>query len=142
MSNLDLLSRPDILLISAATIVIVFAIVITAIVQGSPETPFSQVITAGPVWPTNSWMCTSTDDFIVHSTLIAYGNGATIGIFVSGHGTQPDFEFDPLKMQSFSIGGPGGSSVIIEKKSGALVSGFITMETASEATASCESLNR
>ncbi len=140
MSNLELLSRSDILLISAATIIIVFAIVITAIVQGSPEVAMAQIITAGPVWPTNAWLCTSTADYIVHSTLIAYGDGATVQIFVSGLGTQPDFKFEPREMQSFSIGGPAGSSVVITKNSGSL-SGFLTMQTASNAIASCEAIS-
>jgi len=141
MSTLDLLSRSDILLISAATIVIVFAIVITAIVQGSPEIPFSQIITAGPVWPADAWMCTSTADFIIHSTLIAYGEGGTIQIFVSGLGTQPNFKFEPLVMQSFSIGGAADTSVIIKRNSG-MVTGFLTMQTTSDATASCESISQ
>ena len=140
MSTLDLLSRSDILLISAATIVIVFAIVITAVVQGAPDIPFSQVITAGPVWPADAWICTSTADFIVHNTLIAYGDGGTIQIFVSGLGTQPNFKLEPLVMQSFSVGGPGGSSVIIQRNSG-VVTGFLTMQTTSDAVASCESLS-
>jgi len=143
MSNLELLSRSDILLISAATIVIVFAIVITAIVQGSPELPFAQVITAGPVWPTDAWLCTSTAAFIVHSTLIAYGDdGATIQIFVSGQGTQPDYKFEPRIMQSFSVGGAADTSVIIQKNTGGAVSGFITLNTESDAKASCEPLRR
>ena len=141
MSTLDLLSRSDILLISAATIVIVFAIVITAVVQGSPEIPFSQIITAGPIWPADAWICTSTADFIIHNTLIAYGEGGTIQIFVSGLGTQPNFKFEPLVMQSFSIGGAADTSVIIKRNSG-IVTGFLTMQTTSDATASCESLSQ
>ena len=140
MSTLDLLSRSDILLISAATIVIVFAIVITAVVQGSPETPFSQVITVGPVWSADAWLCTSTADFIIDATLIAYNEGGTLQIFVSGQGTQPAFKFEPREMLSLSIGGPASSSVVITKNSGSL-SGFLTMQTASNAIASCEAIS-
>jgi len=141
MSTLDLLSRSDILLISAATIVIVFAIVITAIVQGTPEIPFSQVITAGPVWTTDTWLCTSTADFIIDAALIAYGEGGTLQIYVSGLGTQPNFKFEPLIMQSFSIGGAGDSSVMITRNSG-VVTGFLTLQTTSDAIASCEAITR
>ncbi len=141
MSTLDLLSRSDILLVSAATIIIVFAIVITSVIQGTPEIPFSQVVTAGPVWPTDTWLCTSTADFIIHSTLISYGDRNTIQIYVSGQGTQPDFEFEPLKMQSFSIGGPGGSSIMIKKNAGT-VTGFLTLQTTSNAIANCEAITR
>ena len=141
MSTLDLLSRSDILLVSAATIVIVFAIVITAIVQGTPEIPFSQVITAGPVLTTDTWLCTSTADFIIDATLIAYGEGGTLQIYVSGLGTQPNFKFEPLTMQSFSIGGPGDSSVMIKRNSG-VVTGFLTLQTTSNAIASCEAITR
>ena len=142
MSTLELLSRSDVLLIAAATIIIIFAIVITAVVQGTPGTPFAQITTVGPVWTTDAWLCTSTSDFIVHNTLIAYGKdgGASIEIFVSGQGTQPDFKFAPRDMQSFSIGGPAGSSVVITKNSGSL-SGFLTIQTASNAIASCEAIS-
>ena len=43
-------AKPNILLVSVSTAIIIFAIVITATVQGPPEKAFSQVITVGPVW--------------------------------------------------------------------------------------------
>ncbi len=103
----------NVFLISASTIVIIFAIVITATVQSSTvqdstaEKPFSQVITAGPVWPTNGWVCTSDEDYVVDAVLISYGDTPSyLQIEISGQGGQPDFEFTPSKMETFSVGGP------------------------------------
>jgi len=93
------LTGPDVFLISASTIVIIFAIVITATVQSSTvqapttENAFSQVITVGPVWPTNSWVCTSNADYTVNAVLISYGDTPSyLEIDISGLGGQPDFE--------------------------------------------------
>ncbi len=86
MSKLDYFSRSDVTLIGAAVIIIVFAIVITAAAQGGPETPFSQIITVGPVWHSGTWICTSSDEFMVHGVLIAYEASSGMEITVSGVG--------------------------------------------------------
>ena len=69
---LSFFSKPSVLFVSAATVIIIFTIVITATVQGVPEKPFSQVIIAGQVWVTDSWICTSDAVFTIDAVLIAY----------------------------------------------------------------------
>ncbi len=140
----------NVFLVSASTIVIIFAIVITATVQSSTvqsstvqsstaEKAFSQVITVGPVWPTNGWVCTSDADYIVNAVLISYGDTPSyLEIVISGIGGQPDFEFTPSKMETFSIGGPAGSTMTISSRGD--ISGYITLQTLSNAKASCISL--
>ena len=132
----------NIFLVSASTIVIIFAIVITATVQNSTvqvptaEGAFSQIITVGPVWPTNGWICTSNADYIVDAVLISYGDTPSyLEILISGLGGQPDFELTPLKMETFSVGGPAGSTMTIFSMGE--ISGYITLQTMLNANASC-----
>jgi len=139
------LTNSNVFLVSAATIVIIFAIVITATVQNStfasPNTvkSFSQVITAGPVWPTNGWVCTSDADYVVDAVLISYGNSPSyLEIQISGRGGQPDFEFTPFEMETFSVGGSAGSTMTIISRGE--ISGYITLQTLSNVKASCISL--
>jgi len=133
--NLSQLARPDVFLVSAATVIIIFAIVITAAVQGPPET-FSQVIIVGPVWPSNVWTCTSDANYMVNAVLNTYGNTTSyLTITVSGQGSQPDFAFTPLKMETFSVGGPADSTMTIS--SIGIITGYITLQTMSDAVASC-----
>ena len=127
----------NLFLTAAATIIIIFAIGITAAVQGPSGEPFSQVITVGPVWNTNTWLCTSDAEFMVHAILIGYADDSGLTIFQSGAGTQPDFIFTPREMQSFSLGGIADSTIRITNVGGT-VSGFITLQTANGATANCE----
>lgn len=131
------LSRTDVTLIGAAVIIIVFAIIITAAVEASnPTETFSKVQTYGPVWRSDTWICTSTEEFIVHGVLVAYADGVGLTIAVSGKGTQPDFRFDRNEMKTFTIGGPADSSIRISRSLGSL-SGFLTLQTSSGAIASC-----
>ena len=124
-----------ILFVCAATIIIIFTIVITASVQNSTMSTFSQVITAGPVWNSDSWSCTSDAEYIVHATLIAYDENNMLTIFLNTQGTQPDFQLTPLEIQSFTVGGQADSTLTITRVG--QVSGFITLQTTSGATASC-----
>jgi len=91
------------------------------------------------VWNTNTWICTSTEEFLVHGVLISYTEGAGLTINVSGQGTQPDFRFAPGEMKSFSIGGPADSSIQITRSVG-VITGFLTLQTSTDAIASCEQL--
>jgi len=138
-------TNPNVFLVSASTIVIIFAIVITATVQNSTvqaptaEKAFSQIITVGPVWPTSVWTCTSDADYIVNAVLVSYGDTPSyLEISISGLGGQPDLEFTPSKMETLSVGGPAGSTMTIS--SIGEISGFITLQTLSNANASCISL--
>jgi len=132
---LSFFSKPSVLFVSAATVIIIFTIVITATVQGVPEKPFSQVITAGPVWATDGWICTSDAAFTIDAVLIAYDEPNQLIIIHSDRGTQPDFELTLLKMQSFTVGGSADSSITISKVG--MISGFITLQTTSDARAGC-----
>ena len=105
----------------------------------SSSESFSQVFTVGPVWRSDTWLCTSDAEFIVHAVLIGYERPSAIEIFVSGSGSQPDFIFPPNEMQSFSIGSSADSSIRITR-SGGVVTGFLTLQTMSDATASCEQI--
>jgi len=139
MSTVGYLSRSDVTLVGAAVIIIVFAIVITAAAQGSTEQPFSQILTVGPVWHTGNWLCTSTEEFMVHGVLIAYQDSSGLEINISGLGNQPDFVFQLREMKTFSIGGSADSTVRLSTTNG-ILSGFITLQTASGATASCQEI--
>ena len=136
MSTMNYLSRPDVTLVGGAVIIIIFALVITTTIQASNEESFSQIMTVGPVWHTGTWLCTSTAEFIVHGVLIAYEEPSGLQIFVSGVGRQPDFLFNQREMITFSIGGEAGSSIQLSRSVGTL-SGFLTLQTTSAATATC-----
>jgi len=130
-------AKANTFLISISTAIIIFAIVITATVQGPSEKAFSQVITVGPVWTTTGWSCTSNADYMVHGVLVSYGDSISVlKIAISGKGVQPDLRFTPLEMQSFSIGAPADSAMSIEIGRGT-ITGFLTLQTISDATASC-----
>jgi len=139
MSFLNLLARADVFLVGSATAIIIFAIVITAAVQVAPEQSFSQIMTVGPVWRTDTWICTSDAEFMIHGTLSAYEENSRLEIFVSGQGLQPDFGIEPFEMKTFSIGGPADSSIRISNYAGE-ITGFITLQTESGAKASCEAV--
>ena len=132
---LSFFSKPSVLIVSAATVIIIFTIVITASIQSSTMETFSQVITVGPVWNTNSWTCTSDADYILHATLITYDEDNMLTISHTTRGSQPDFRLTPLEMQSFSVGGTADSIITIAKRGS--TSGYITLQTTSGATASC-----
>jgi len=123
----------------ASVIVIIFAIAITAIIQAppkpeKPEKPFSQIITVGPVWATNTWSCTSDADFIVYGTVRAL-TGAQLTIWISGLGSQSLYTFDPSNLYSFTVGSPAGHTMTLTRAG--TVTGWITLQTTSGATASC-----
>jgi len=122
------------LLIIGATLVIIFAIVIAAIIHGTPEKPFSQIITVGPVWATETWSCTSDADFIVYGTVRAL-TGAQLTIWISGLGSQSLYTFDPSNLYSFTVGSPAGHTMTLTRAG--TVTGWITLQTTSGATASC-----
>ena len=136
MSTIGYLTRSDVTLVGGAVIIIIFALVITATVQASNEESFSQIMTVGPVWHTGTWLCTSTAEFIVHGVLIAYEEPSGLQIFISGVGRQPDFLFNQREMITFSVGGEADSSIRLTTSTG-VISGFLTLQTTSGATAAC-----
>ena len=125
----------------SAVAVIIFAIVIsisyqTQILLSENNTEsFSKVITVGPVWNTNSWTCTSDKDFITHGIL----RGVALSEFsigVSDQGTQSLYTFSyDGQPESFSVGTKANQSMTITRTG--TVTGFITIQTLSDAKASC-----
>lgn len=128
------LFRYQIFLVISAVIVIVFAIAISSAIQEKPEKPFSKIITFGPVWEKTIWSCTSDRDFIIHGALRGL-QGAQIAINISNLGTQSFYSFDPERMESFSVGAPAGHTLVLTRTG--TVSGWLTLQTVSDATASC-----
>lgn len=122
----------------ASVVIIVFAIVITAMVQNQTrkqESSFSKIITVGPVWDTVSWVCASDKDFVVHGVLRGL-EGAQLSIAISDLGTQSLLLLDPKKMETFTVGSPGGHTMTISSSEGP-VTGWLTLETSSDAKATC-----
>ncbi len=128
------LARSDVMLVGGATIIIIFAIIITAVVQGQPET-FSQVQTFGPVWNNPTWTCTSDKDFMIHGVLRGISAGQ-LRITISGHGSQGLYDFTPGgSIKTFSVGADGGESITLIREG--TVTGWLTLQTMSGAMASC-----
>jgi len=121
--------------IAAAVVIIVFAIAITAAVQGTPDKPMSQIITVGPVWNTDSWECTSDADFMVHAALRGIGEIPMIEINIQDHGTQSFYSLNIGESETFSIGNQADKTITITRTG--TVTGFITLQTTSNAQASC-----
>jgi len=95
---------------------------------------FSQILTVGPVWTTDSWLCTSDADFMVYGTLRGLA-GSLLEIDISGIGIQSLYALEEGQMESFSVGAPGGHQVVITRSG--TVTGFITIQTISGAEANC-----
>ncbi len=131
MGSID---RSLILLVAIAVVIIIFAIVVTAQLQGHPAKPFSKIITVGPVWRTNSWVCTSDSDYLVHGAIRGI-HGATYAISESNLGTQSLYVTDAGKMESFTVGSPGNQTITIT--SSGSITGFITLQTTEGAVAGC-----
>jgi len=121
--------------IAAAIVIIIIAVAVIAAVQGPPDKAFSKVITFGPVWSTNAWTCTSDNSFVVHGALRGIGATPQIQILVEGSGTQSFYGLNVGELESFTVGNIADKVIIIT--SGGSVSGFITLQTASDAIASC-----
>ena len=121
--------------IAAAVVIIVIAIGITAAVQGSSGKAMSQIITVGPVWSTDAWECTSDEDFMVHATLRGIGEGPLIQINAQDHGTQSFYNLNIAESETFSVGNQADKTITITRTG--TVTGFLTLQTTSNAQASC-----
>jgi len=113
--------------------IILLAIIIPVILLTNTE-PFSQVITVGPLWESNSWICVSDSDFMVYGILRGLGN-AQLEIFIENVGAQSLYSVNPGEMEAFSVGSTAGNEIIITRTG--TVTGFITLQTSADATASC-----
>jgi len=121
--------------IVAAVVIIILAIAITATVQGPPEKAMSQILTVGPIWSTDAWRCTSDADFMVHATLRGIGESPLIKISAESHGTQSFYSLNIAESETFSVGNQGDKSITITRTG--TVTGFLTLQTTSNAQASC-----
>ena len=124
--------------IAAAVVIIVIAIAIASAVQGSPDKATSQIITVGPVWSTDAWECTSDADFMIHATLRGIGENPLIRISVEDHGTQSFYTLDIGESEILSVGNQAGKKITITRTG--TVTGFITLQTTSDAQVSCISI--
>jgi len=127
--------NPSVFPTAVTVVIIVIAIAITAAVQGSSEKAFSQIITVGPVWTTNAWQCTSDANFMVYGALRGIDIAPQIQISVASTGTQSFYNLNFAELESFSIGGPADDIITITRTG--TVTGFITLQTMSDANASC-----
>ena len=123
--------------IAAAVVIIVIAIGITAAVQNSTDKSMSQIVNAGPVWPTDEWTCTSDSDFVVHAMIRGIGTDPLpqIKILVAGQGTQSFYSMDNSESVSFSVGNQADKAITVTRTG--TVTGFLTLQTTSDAQASC-----
>jgi len=122
--------------IATGVVIIIFAIAIASAVQGVPDNQASQIVTVGPVWPTDAWKCTSDEDFMISATLRGIRGDPQIEISVQGHRTQSFFDLNVGELEAFSVGNQGGKTITITK-TGGYVSGFLTLQTTSDVKASC-----
>ncbi len=123
--------------IAAAVVIIVIAIGVSGAVQDSTDKSMSQVLTVGPVWNTDAWRCTSDSDFVVHAMIRGIGTDPLpqINIYVQNIGTQSFYNMDNSESVSFSIGNQAGKTIEITRTG--TVTGFLTLQTTSDAIASC-----
>jgi len=126
------------MLVGGATVIIVLAIVITAIVQGAQDNSFSQVITVGPVWNADAWSCTSDADFVVYGALRGIGDFPQVSIAVTGIGTQSFYLLEIGAVETINVGASADRTAIITRTG--TVTGFITLQTTADATASCSNI--
>jgi len=123
--------------IAAAVVIIVIAIGVSAAVQDSTDKSMSQVLIVGPVWNTDAWQCTSDSDFVVHAMLRGIGTDPLplIQVWAEDRGSQSFYSMDNSESVSFSIGNLADKSIIITRTG--TVTGFLTLQTTSDAIASC-----
>jgi len=114
--------------------VAVILVAIGAFSVSEEEKSFSQILTVGPVWTTDSWLCTSDADFMVYGNVRGLPD-SLLEIDISGIGTQSLYALEDGQLESFSVGASGGQQIIITKSG--IISGFITMQTISGAEANC-----
>ncbi len=121
-------------LIIGITMIILLVILIPAMFLIPNDEPFSKMITVGPIWDSDSWTCISDSDFMVHGTLRGIEN-AQLEIFIENVGSQSLYTINPGEMETFSVGSTSGNEIIITRTG--TITGFITLQTSADATASC-----
>ena len=112
----------------------VILITIVAFSVSEEEKSFSQILSVGPVWTTDSWLCISDADFMVYGNVRGLAD-SLLAINVSGIGTQSLYALEEGHLESFSVGASGDQQIIITATG--TISGFITLQTISNAEANC-----
>lgn len=123
------------LTMSIGVAIILVAIGISTTMQQPSKSDLLQIISVGPIWNTNSWTCTSDSDFIIHGTLRGL-TGALVEVNISNVGVQSLFALEEGRLESFTVGADGGNYITITRTG--ILTGFLTMQTESDALASCE----
>ena len=57
------------IILTIITIVIVVSAVAVLLSMQENEKTFSQIITVGPIWTSNTWSCTSNENYLVYGAL-------------------------------------------------------------------------
>ena len=115
-------------------VIILLAILIPATFLTLNDESFSKMITVGPLWESDSWTCVSDSDFMVYGTLRGLEN-SQLEIFIENVGTQSLYSLNPGEMETFSVGNTAGNEIIITGTG--TITGFITLQTSTDAPASC-----
>ena len=131
---LEKTSGSNAFIIIGITVIILLAILIPATFLTLNDESFSKVITVGPIWDSDSWTCISDSDFMVHGILRGLEN-SQLEIFIENVGTQSLYSLNPGEMETFSLGSTAGNEIIITRTG--TITGFITLQTSADATASC-----
>ncbi|AJZ76514.1 hypothetical protein [Candidatus Nitrosotenuis cloacae] len=127
-------SNSPVIVTGIGVAIILVAITISATMHQSPETDTFQIISVGPIWNTNSWVCTSDSDFIVDGTLRGLA-GSLLEVDISNAGAQSLFGLEEGQLETFRVGAEGGNHITITRTG--MVTGFITLQTSPNAQASC-----
>jgi len=131
---LEKTSGSNAFIIIGIIVIILLAILIPATFLTLNDESFSKVITVGPIWDSDSWTCISDSDFMVHGILRGLEN-SQLEIFIENVGTQSLYSLNPGEMETFSLGSTAGNEIIITRTG--TITGFITLQTSADATASC-----
>ena len=136
MSIQDYLKSPEMKFFAGSTAIIIAAVAIITSVSDSSSDDFSQILTIGPVWNDSGWRCTSDKDFVVHATIRGLRD-SQLAIRVSNLGTQSLYDFSAGEFETFTVGAKGGEAITLIRTG--VVSGWVTLQTTSDAMASCKS---
>jgi len=131
---LEKTSGSNTFIIIGIIMIILLAILIPATFLTLNDSSFSKVITVGPLWESDSWTCVSDSDFMVYGTLRGL-ESSQLEIFIENVGTQSLYSLNPGEMETFSVGNTAGNEIIITGTG--TITGFITLQTSTDATASC-----
>jgi hypothetical protein len=121
-------------ILTAITILVIVSAVSILLLMQENEGTFSKMITVGPTWASDVWSCTSNKDFLVYGSLRGLEN-TQISISIPDLGTQSLYALKDGEMETFTIGGQSDQTVIVTRTG--LVTGWLTMQTMSNANATC-----